>query len=592
MIKYQISSQNPARHYFNVKINIDNPDPEGQRLRLPNWIPGSYMIREFARHIISMQASCNDEVVQIDQIDKSNWCVAGCSGKLCVEYQVYARDFSVRGAHLDHTHGYYNGTSVFLEVVDQAEQACEVLIEKPAAEYCQSWRLATTLQVKQAEPFGFGLYLAENYEDLIDHPVEMGEFSQYRFEACGVTHDIILTGRFSCDEDRLVQDLKKICEQHIRFFGEPAPVSYYQFQVLVVGEGYGGLEHRSSTSLICSRDSLPKPGETPSSERYREFLGLCSHEYFHTWNVKRIKPAAFQPYDLQRELYTELLWVFEGITSYYDDLALLRCGLIEPADYLELLAQTITRVLRGKGSARQSVAASSFNAWTRFYKQDENAQNVIVSYYAKGSLIALCIDLKMRSLSAGKKSLDDVMRALWQRVNEGVGDDDIQQLICDISGSDLQVFLHQLVHQTSKLPLEELLGEVGVEMIRRVASNQNDKGGEVIKDPLPSVAFGAFLKDQDDGLRIVKVDEDGSAQSAGLSAEDIIVAVDGIRFTLANFEKKLLFAEVGERWVVHAFRRDELHEFEVILQPAAEHTVVLQLSDQQQQQQQAWLTGK
>ncbi|MCP4490505.1 MAG: M61 family metallopeptidase [Gammaproteobacteria bacterium] len=592
MIKYQISSQNPARHYFDVKITIDNPDPDGQQLRMPNWIPGSYMIREFARHIISMQALCNDEVMQIDQIDKSNWSITGSSGQLCIEYKVYARDFSVRGAHLDHTHGYYNGTSVFLEVVGQADLACEVLIEKPAADYCQYWRLATTLQVKYAEPSGFGRYLAEDYDDLIDHPVEMGEFQQYRFKACGVPHDIILTGRFSCDEHRLVQDLRRICEHHILFFGDPAPVDYYQFQVLVVGEGYGGLEHRSSTSLICSRDSLPQPGETAVSERYREFLSLCSHEYFHTWNIKRIKPAVFQNYDLQRELYTELLWAFEGITSYYDDLALLRCGLIKPTDYLELLAQTMTRVLRGKGSTRQSVAASSFNAWTRFYKQDENAQNVIVSYYSKGSLVALCIDLKMRGLSGGRKSLDDVMRALWQRAVEGVGDDDIQQLICDITGSDLRVFLHQLIHENSELPLQALLSEIGVEMVRRVASNQHDKGGKVIEGPLPKAAFGAFLKQQDDGLRIVRVDEDGSAQSAGLAAEDVIVAINGLKLVLDKLEDKLLLAEVGECWGVHAFRRDELHRFKVTLQPAIEHTVVLQLSDRQQKQQQAWLTGK
>ncbi len=592
MIQYQISSQNPATHYFDVKILIDNPDPAGQVLRLPNWIPGSYMIRDFARHIISMQASSNGNLLQIDQIDKSNWRVASCSGQLCVEYQVYARDLSVRGAHLDHTHGYYNGTSVFLEVLGQADRACEVLIEKPAADYCQSWRLATTLQVKDAEAFGFGLYEAKDYDDLIDHPVEIGDFHQCRFEACGVPHDIILTGRFNCDEDRLLRDLRSICEHHIRFFGEPAPVDYYQFQVLVVGDGYGGLEHRSSTSLICSRDSLPQPGETTMNERYRGFLGLCSHEYFHTWNVKRIKPAVFQPYDLQQEVYTELLWAFEGITSYYDDLALLRCGVIEQTDYLELLGHTITRVLRGKGSARQSAAASSFNAWTRFYKQDENAQNAIVSYYAKGCLIALCIDLKMRSLTSGEKSLDDIMRALWHRVADGVDNTDIQQFICDISGSDLQEFLHQLIHQASELPLEALLGDIGVEMIRRVAGNQSDNGGKIIEDSLPKVAFGAFLKQQDDGLRIVRTDEDGSAQSVGLSAEDVIVAIDGIRLGLDKFENRLLLAEVGECWTVHAFRRDELHQFKVALKPAAEHTVVLQLSDRQQKQQQAWLTGK
>ena len=186
----------------------------------------------------------------------------------------------------------------------------------------------------------------------------------------------------------------------------------------VVGQGSGGLEHRSSTSLICGRDSLPQPGQTEVSDAYRDFLGLCSHEYFHTWNIKRIKPAAYQPYDLQQEVYTDLLWAFEGITSYYDDLALLRCGLIDEISYLELLAQTVTQVQRGQGSSRQSAAASSFNTWTKFYKQDENAQNAIVSYYVKGCLIALCIDLKMRQLSQSQQSLDDVMRQLWQSWKE------------------------------------------------------------------------------------------------------------------------------------------------------------------------------
>jgi predicted metalloprotease with PDZ domain len=412
MIQYQITSRNPASHYFDVTIRIEKPDPSGQALRLPNWIPGSYMIRDFARNLVELRARDDSGELGVEQIDKSNWRVAGASGALTVDYRVYAMDLSVRAAHLDDTHGYYNGSSVFLEVLGQSQQPCEVRIERPAPKYCEDWRVATSLARKQAEAFGFGLYQALDYDDLIDHPVEMGEFVHYDFEACGVPHDIVLSGRFECDGDRLCADLKKICEHHIRFFGEPAPMDYYLFQVMVVGDGYGGLEHRSSTSLVASRASLPKPGQDKIDDDYRDFLGLCSHEYFHTWNVKRIKPAVYQPYDLQSEVYTDLLWAFEGITSYYDDLALLRCGLIDVTSYLELLAQTMTRVQRGRGRKRQSAAESSFNAWTKFYKQDENAANAIVSYYAKGCLIAACIDLKMRALSGGEKSLDDVMSGI------------------------------------------------------------------------------------------------------------------------------------------------------------------------------------
>ena len=591
MIRYQISSLNPATHYFDIKLQIERPDPAGQRLRMPNWIPGSYMIRDFAKNIVTMNAHSGGEIIAIRQQDKSNWRLEPCAGPLTIEYQVYAWDLSVRGAHLDQTHGYYNGTSVFLEVIGQSQEPCEVLIEKPPAHYCSDWKLATTLSAKDAAAFEFGLYVASDYEELIDHPIEMGDFTRIHFEACGIPHDVILSGRFRCDEARLKMDLTKICEHHIRFFGEPAPMDYYQFLVMVVGQGYGGLEHRSSTSLMCGRDSLPQPGQTGVSEAYRDFLGLCSHEYFHTWNVKRIKPAVYQPYDLQQEVYTELLWAFEGITSYYDELALLRCGLIDEKSYLELLAQTITRVLRGRGSTRQSAAESSFNTWTKFYKQDENAQNAIVSYYAKGALIALCIDLKMRELSQSKHSLDDVMRQLWQSWKEtGAGTDTntIQDLVCSIVDSDLREFMHKLIYSSDELPLQELLTSVGITMNFRPASSQKDKGGKENEGPLPEVDFGAFVEEKNGGLHILRVSEGGSAQAAGLSANDNIIAVNDLKLTLAQLEQQISLAAVGEQWKIHAFRRDELMEFELSLKATQNNTVVLQADEQHQQ---AWLTG-
>jgi predicted metalloprotease with PDZ domain len=593
MIRYHVSSVNPAAHYFEIKLLIDSPDPSGQCLRMPNWIPGSYMIRDFAKNIVTMSAYSGDAAIAINQQNKSNWRLEPCDGPLTIVYQIYAWDLSVRGAHLDQTHGYYNGTSVFLEVIGQSHEPCEVLIEKPSSVYCSDWKLATTLPIKDSSPFEFGLYQAGDYDELIDHPVEMGEFRQIRFEACGVPHDVILTGRFRCDEDRLKNDLTRICEHHIRFFGEPAPMEYYQFQVMVVGQGYGGLEHRSSTSLMCARESLPQPGQTEVSDAYRDFLGLCSHEYFHTWNVKRIKPAVYQPYDLQQEVYTELLWAFEGITSYYDDLALVRCGLIGQESYLDLLAQTVTRARRGKGSTRQSAAESSFNTWTKFYKQDENAQNAIVSYYAKGALIALCIDLKMRELSQSQLGLDDVMQQLWRVWKEegaGTESNTIQDMVCSIIGEDLHEFMRGLIYTSDDLPLKELFHSTGIEMSLRPASNQKDKGGKVVKEPLPAVDFGAFMQEKNGSLEILRVTEDGSAQTAGLSANDSIIAVNGLKLNLTQLEQQLTLATVGDQWKIHGFRRDELIEFELTLAAARSDTVVL-LADEPNRHRQAWLSG-
>ena len=585
MIRYQITSDNPTTHYFDVIIQIDKPDPKGQLLRLPNWIPGSYMIRDFSRNIIDLSARSNTGDLQITQQDKSNWIVFGDAQVMTIGYKVYAKDLSVRGAHLDHSHGYYNGSSVFLEVVGHSESPCEILITKPPSVQYQNWQVATSLPFKGESRFNFGLFEAQDYDDLIDHPVEMGEFECISFKACGVPHDVILTGRYQCDAVRLKQDLTKICEHHIHFFGEPAPMEYYQFQVIVVGDGYGGLEHRASTSLMCNRDSLPLPGQTEVSEKYRDFLGLCSHEYFHTWNVKRIKPAVYQPYDLQKEVYTELLWAFEGITSYYDDLALLRCGLIDEKAYLELLSQTLTRVERGLGRKRQSASESSFNTWTKFYKQDENAQNAIVSYYAKGCLIALCIDLQMRIKSQSTVSLDNVMLQLWQTTRDtgkGVEVDTIQVLIGSLVGSEVQQGLDDMICGRTDLPVEQLLSGFGVSFNRQCASGQSDKGGQCLTSTSPQVDFGCFLQERDGGLQLIRASEKGSVQLAGLTAGDVIVAINGLKLNLAQVEQKLKLAVINDVWSIHAFRRDELSEFQVTLQASAETTISLRIDNPEQ----------
>ncbi len=578
-ILYRIRPAQPAAHVFTVTCTVAHPDPNGQQFFMPAWIPGSYTIRDFARNVVRISAECAEGPIPIERLDKNSWQCPPRDGPITVDYDVYAWDLSVRGAHLDTTHGYFNGTCVFLLPIGHEGADCHVLIEPPPGAAYSDWRVATTLDAGGAQPFEFGTYQAENYDDLIDHPVEMGRFAQARFEACGVPHDIVITGRHHCDVDRLCEDLTRICEHHIRFFDAPPPMSQYLFLVMAVGEGYGGLEHRRSTSLLCSREDLPSLGEVEVSERYRTFLGLCSHEYFHTWNVKRIKPRVFVPYRLDREVHTRLLWVFEGITSYYDDLGLRRAGLISRESYLQLLGQVATRVWRGPGRFKQSVSDSSFDAWTRFYKQDENAPNAIVSYYAKGSLVALALDLALRRDSARNCSLDDVMRTLWVRhgiPGDGVAEDGMERIISEVSGLDLRQFFDRYLRGTEDLPLAELLADFGVEFTLRASGGQKDKGGVPLEKPAqPSLGI-RFAADPA-GVRVTHVIDDGAAQIAGLAAGDLIVAVDRLRATIENLERMIAAVPVGDRVPIQAFRRDELMEFGVESIPAPEDTVVLKL---------------
>jgi predicted metalloprotease with PDZ domain len=395
-----------------------------------------------------------------------------------------------------------------------------------------------------------------------------------------VSHDIVISGRHRADLARLRRDLKRLCGEHIRFFGEPAPMKRYVFLVTAVGEGYGGLEHRASTALLCSRDDLPREGETEVTERYRTFLGLASHEYFHTWNVKRIKPAEFDPYDLDRENYTTLLWAFEGITSYYDDLALIRCGLIEKKDYLEVLGRSITTHLRTPGRAKQNLAESSFDAWIKYYRPDENSPNAIVSYYAKGSLVALCLDLHIRDKTRGKKSLDDLMRALWRRhglTGVGVEEDGIERLAEQAAGLKLERLFDDWLRSTRELPLRALLATHGVEMDLRPAESAQDKGGTPArsKNTAGLAMLGIRARAQGDGTAVTHVLEGGAAQEAGIAAGDLIVAVDGLRPGQTGLDAALARRRAGERVGIHAFRRDELMSFEALLKRADADTCVL-----------------
>jgi predicted metalloprotease with PDZ domain len=579
-VHYRIASRQPSAHIFDLTLTIAKPAPDGQQLRLPNWIPGSYMIRDFARHLgpIAVVDGAGAPVA-LARTGKSSWRCAPAEGPLTLSYTVYAWDLSVRGAHLDQTHGFFNGTSVFLEAMGQQDLEHSVDIVPP--EGAEGWEVATSLPRAGGTPeWGFGRYRAAGYDELIDHPVEMGRFTRARFSACGVPHDIVITGRHRADPGRLCADLEKICSAQIRFFGEPAPFERYVFLVTAVGSGYGGLEHRASTALLCSRDDLPLAGEPAApGERYRTFLGLCSHEYFHSWNVKRIKPAAFLPYDLTQETMTPLLWAFEGFTSYYDDLFLARAGVITPEAYLELLAQSVTRHLRTPGRLRQSVAESSREAWTKYYKQDENSPNAIVSYYVKGALVGLCLDLLLRARSGGRASLDRLMQRLWTDFGQpgvGVGEGDIPRLAAELCGDDLAPFWANALEGTGELPLQELLVAAGLDWTLRPAEGAADTGGKPgAGDGRPRAWLGAKIGGGEGGASLAHVFTGGPAQAAGLSAGDVVIAANGLKVTGTSLDKLVGSHAPGDTLDLHAFRRDELMRFTVTLAPAPADTCVL-----------------
>ena len=586
-IHYTVGISDANAHLIDVQLSITNPDPSGQVLRLPNWIPCSYMVRDFSRNIVSITASCEGKSLLLTKLDKSSWQAPAGLATLTVSYRVYAWDLSVRTAHVDSTHAFFNGTSVFLQVDAQEPQRSLVTLQRPVHDDAAAFNVATTLKAVNVDASGFGDYEATDYDELIDHPIEMGDFKRLHFIAGGVPHEVVFTGRCHFDEQRVVDDLQRICEFEIAFFGAPAPYDRYVFLIMVVDAGYGGLEHRASTALMVTGENLPTAGDSSVSDKYLDFLGLCSHEYFHNWNVKRIKPARFVPYKLQSESYTELLWFFEGMTSYYDDLILVRSGLISQERYLGVLSKTLTRVQRGAGRLSQSVTESSFDAWNKFYKQDENAPNAIVSYYAKGALIALCLDSLMRSNSEGRITLDALMLKLWQRwkeTGEGIGEQEPQALVKSLLGLELADFFDAALYSTTDLPLESALAFHGVQLEWKPRLSASDMGGnrakEIAENKHGVYWLGANVVDAAGGVRVTHVMSDSPAMRAGLAAGDVLIAMEGYAVNKEAVDKLLARFAESSSIDIHYFRLGQLFQSALSIERAPSDTAVLSVVDQ------------
>ncbi|WP_046114712.1 M61 family metallopeptidase [Aquincola tertiaricarbonis] len=558
MITYRIDVADVHAHLYRVTLTVPQPAPE-QVLSLPVWIPGSYMVREFGRHLSEVQARQGRTPVPLQQRDKTSW-IARPEGRgaLTLSYLVYAFDTSVRTAFLNASRGFFNNTSLCLRVEGREAEPHRIEL----GTLPRGWEVATAMPTDGPRAF-----VAADYDELVDHPFELGSFWRGRFEVAGVPHEFVVAGAWpGFDGDRLLADTRRICEAQVAFWhgpqGQP-PYERYVFMLNTVEEGYGGLEHRASTALIANRRDLPRPGVAAASDGYVTLLGLISHEFFHTWNVKRLKPAPFAQFDYTRENYTELLWFFEGFTSYYDDQFLLRAGLIDAPRYLKLIGKTVNGVLAGPGRKVQSVAQASFDAWVKYYRADENTPNATVSYYTKGSLVAMALDLTLRAEARG--SLDDVMRALWAASDGGPVDE--AAILAALQSVGRRSYADELaawVHGTDDLPLQPLLERAGV------AVKPEPAGW--------SAALGLRLSEGAvSGVQVRQVLRGSAAERAGVSAGDELLAVDGWR--IRRLDDAQQWVGAGLPFELLLARDQRLHTVRVVPEATPAATLLLSPAD-------------
>jgi len=581
VIQYTVHAADLDGHRYEVTLRIASPNPAGQVLRMPAWIPGSYLIRDFSKHIETIAAfsvtHTTETELQLERIDNDTWKLpqVDLGSQIEVRTTVYAFDTSVRAAYLDSERGFFNPSSLCLAVEGQTHLPTALAIAPIG-----TWSVQTTLSRVKTDAAGFGFYLAPNYDALLDHPVALGHFQTIDWKSRGTAHSMVIQGCLQeVDRQRLATDLAAICESIVDLF-EPkikrAPFQRYLFLVNAVLSGYGGLEHADSTALLCNRDHLPQHGLPLHEDGYREFLGLCSHEYIHAWLVKRIQPKAFQPYDLQARNHTRLLWLFEGFTSYYDDLQLLRSKRITLQSYLDLVAKNWNMVLRGPGRHKQSVADSSFDAWTKYYQADEHTPNAVVSYYAKGALIALGLDLLIRAQTRHRKSLDSVMQLLWSahgKTQEGLAEDGFDRIVLAAIGPDFKKpwlqFKARYINGTHDLPLTQLLAGQGI-----LATEKKMSLLEHMK-----LQWAMRYGDQNGWIKVTHVLDGGIAQRAGLAPGDLIASINGQRITPSRLDAVFAQLQMGMTARLRFYRQDWEHESQFVLEPSSP-VVQYQLSAQ------------
>lgn len=566
VISYEVAMPQPTSHLFEVILSIKNWQSSTLDLKMPVWTPGSYLVREYARHIQDFVAKSSEQKQRLKsrKISKNHWQIEtkNCS-EIQVGYRVFANELTVRTNHLDATHGYFNGAALFFFIPGLEKQPIEVTIVPPKAD----WKVVTPLPSISGKD---NTFQAKDFDTLVDSPFEIGIHRLYNFEVLGKPHQLAIWGEGNANPEKIIEDTKKIVEVEAEMYGG-LPYEKYLFLLHLTSSGFGGLEHKDSCSLIYSRYGFRE------KDRYNRFIQLVAHEFFHLWNVKRIRPKALEVFDYEQENYTTSLWFSEGTTSYYDMVIPLRSRIYDIKTFLKNLSQEITRFLTIPGRKVQPLSESSFDAWIKLYRRDANSDNSQMSYYLKGELVSLLLDLLIRERHKNARSLDDVMRLMWEKFGKdeiGFTPEQLQVAIESVAEMDLSNFFERYINGLDELPFDRYLEPFGLQLKSIVEEDASPHLGIKVQ--------------AENGRQIIKFVEAGSpAGLAGIDADDELLAINGIRVTAEQLNDRLKDYSVGDIVKVTVFHQDELKTLSVRLaspQPSRYEAVRIENSSEIQKQ--------
>jgi predicted metalloprotease with PDZ domain len=589
-LSYELAFPRPYTHLYEVTLTIANVSTAQLDLQLPTWTPGSYLQREYARNVQDFSATVNaNQTLTWRKIDKATWQIDAGAGPdrpktIEARYRVYANELFTQTSHLDATHAYFNGASLLMyapTAKDQPHRIKFLTTVETAPGKTQSWKVTTPLGL---EPDAQGYYTAADYDRLIDSPTEIGTHKLLEFTVQNKLHRAAIWGEYQFDDNRLKADLTRIVETGARMFGG-LPYEHYLFIIHVQPGIRGGTEH------LNSNVSMTTPEAFQTVRGYKRFLSLESHEYFHHWNVKRIRPMALGPFDYQHENYTKYLWFCEGVTSYYGDLILRRAGLLSAGEYFEGLASMLAGYEQTPGRFQQSPEQASFDTWIKLYRQDENSINTAMSYYTTGEILGLLLDLEIRSRTAGAKSLDDVMRLLLENhglPKPGFTDAELKATFEKVAGGDLSDFWRRYISGREVIDFQAWLGKAGLQLIKGY-STPSLAGAE------KPGTLGMRTKAEGDRVIVSATLTGLPAYDGGVNTGDEIAAIDGMKVDAGNIEQKLNRVSAGQRIALTLFRRDRLLNIELTaaIRPFDRYqiTELREAGQAEQALRQAWIAG-
>lgn len=551
---YRLSIPEPENHLLHIELAIADWQDEYLDVKLPVWTPGSYLVREYAKHLQDFEAIADHgQILQWEKISKNHWRIRlGDRTSLKIRYRIFCNELTVRTNHIDSTHAFLTGAAVFMYVPEYQQHPFHIEINLPK----ENWQIATALPKVANSSHTF---YAKDFDTLVDSPFEIGIQVQHEFKVLDKPHRLIIWGQHNADVPRLLKDITTMIEVEAELFNG-LPYDRYDF-ILHASNGFGGLEHKNSTVLLYNRLGFRK------EESYLQFLNLVAHEFFHTWNVKRIRPQALETFDYDQENYTGSLWFSEGTTSYYDQIFPLRAGIYDAKHYLKLVNKSITRLQTTFGRNVQSLYDSSFDTWIKLYRPDANTHNNQLSYYLKGELVSMLLDLLIRDKTNNLRSLDRVLQIMWERFGKneiGFSEAELHEVIENVAGVDLTNFWKDYLYGTKELDYNYYLEPFGLELRQ---AHQD----------IPFI--GLHLKSKNGVAEIEKVEFGSPAQKAGISTGDILLAIAGIRITAENFNERLKDFRSGEAIALTIFQQDLLKTVEVILQePVYTHFELVQIS--------------